>query len=76
LPTGWNGAATGTTFTRHYTGNVSGLVVFTDLVGNQGSTGILITRTDEDTDGDGVPDYIEENDQTDPNDKNDYKDTD
>jgi hypothetical protein len=76
LPAGWSGAATGTLFTKWYTSNISGLIVFTDLVGNQGSTGILITRTDEDTDGDGVPDYVEENDGTDPDDKDDYKDTD
>jgi hypothetical protein len=76
LPIGWSGAATGTTFTKWYTENVNGTVVFSDLVGNQGSTGILITRTDEDSDGDGVPDYIEKRDGTDPADANDYKDSD
>jgi hypothetical protein len=77
LPSGWSGLATGTSFTKLYTGNVSGSITFIDLVGNQGSTGILITRTDQDSDGDGVPDYIEKNlDGTSPADKNDYKDTD
>jgi hypothetical protein len=36
----------GTTWTKTYTGNVSESVTFYDLVGNAGSTGIVITRID------------------------------
>jgi hypothetical protein len=39
---------------------VDTLVLFYDLAENQGSTGILITRIDEDADGNGSPDDIEQ----------------
>jgi hypothetical protein len=42
-----SGNATGTVFTKSYTANVTGqLVMFTDLVGNSGSTGVTISWID------------------------------
>ncbi|MDR3169209.1 MAG: hypothetical protein LBU27_05660 [Candidatus Peribacteria bacterium] len=45
-PDGWSGSATGTVFTKSFTGNTTETVVFYDHVNNQGSTGISITRID------------------------------
>jgi hypothetical protein len=46
LPEGRTGSATGTIFTKIFTGNTTGTVTFYDHVYNQGSTGISITRID------------------------------
>jgi hypothetical protein len=45
-PTGWSGAATGTLFTKTYTGNTSAPITVYDLVGNQGQTWLTIDWID------------------------------
>ncbi|GHW02931.1 hypothetical protein AGMMS50249_7170 [candidate division SR1 bacterium] len=75
-PDGRSGASTGLNFTKSFEHNFSGYVILTDLIGNTGTVNIIISRTADDTDGDGVPDFIENQDNTDPDNPNSFKDTD
>jgi hypothetical protein len=46
-PTGRNGTAPGTTFTKTYTGNTSETITFTDTLGNTGSATVNVTNIDK-----------------------------